>query len=156
MPKSRPILDIDMDHCAVDFAKGTTKWRKRHPEEQFPHSHLDFWIDLEPMPGFMEAHKRLIEIFDVRFLTAPSIRNNCCWTGKAMWLQRHFGEQYLKELTITSYKNRFSGFALVDDGVDHGQPEYGGEHLHFGHDERFLNWSDVADYLINKYNESEG
>ena len=155
MTKSRPILDIDMDHCAVDFDKGTREWRKRHPDEQFPHSHLDFWIYLDPMPGFIEAHKRLSEIFDVRFLTAPSIRNNCCWTGKAMWVQKYFGEDYLKKLTISSDKSRYSGFALVDDGVDHGQQDYRGEHLWFSHDERFTTWENVADYLINKWNENK-
>jgi len=59
MKNLRPIIDIDMDHCAVDFAKGTSEWRKRHLDEQFPHSHLDFWINLDPMFGFMEAYEKL-------------------------------------------------------------------------------------------------
>ncbi len=153
MKNLRPIIDIDMDHCAVDFAKGTSEWRKRHLDEQFPHSHLDFWINLDPMFGFMEAYEKLKDHYDIKFLTAPSIRNNACWTGKAMWVQKHFGESFLKELTITSYKGRLSGAALVDDGNEHGQPDYGGEHIHYGHDERFTNWSDITLHLLQKANE---
>lgn len=146
----KPRIHIDMDHCSVNFQKGKDEWRERHPDEFFPQSHLDFWIDLKPMPGFLKAHHELSKHFDVYMLTAPSIRNTACWTGKAIWVKKHLGEEWLKKLIVSYDKSQFSGAYLIDDGNAHGQSQYDGEHIRFDFDEKFLNWDDVLSYIMDK------
>ena len=146
MPKRR--LHIDMDHCSVDFAKGKREWIQQHPDSRFPHAHLEFWTDLDPMPGFLEVLPELEKEFDVYFLTAPSLRNTACWTGKAIWIKKHLGEHYLQKLIEAYDKSQFSGAYLIDDGNQNGQPNYNGEHIWFLFDERFNSWRKVADYVL--------
>lgn len=145
MKKQR--IHIDMDHCAVDFELGKQKWLTEFPDEKYPHSHLEFWINLEPMPGFLDALKQLEEMYDVFLLTAPSLRNRACWTGKSIWVFNHLGAKYLEKLIISYDKSQFSGTYLIDDGNQNGQDKYNGQHIRFAHSEQFSNWDKVVSYI---------
>jgi len=149
MAKER--LHIDMDHCAVDFEKGKREWLQRFPNEAIPHAHMEYWINLEPMPGFLKHLSELEKDFDVYLLTAPSLRNRACWTGKAIWVFNNLGPEYLPKL-ITSYdKGQYSGAYLIDDGDQNGQVRYNGEHIQFGHSEGLSTWEGVVKYIQENY-----
>lgn len=144
-------IHIDMDHCAVDFERGKQEWLAQFPDEKLPHSHLQFWINLKPMPGFLESLERLEETFDVYLLTAPSLRNTTCWTGKAIWVFNNLGYKYLSKLIQSYDKGQFSGAYLIDDGNQNGQDRYNGEHIQFGHSEEFSTWQGVINYINRNY-----
>lgn len=145
MKKER--IHIDMDHCAVDFEKGKRNWLATFPDENYPHSHMEFWINLEPMPGFLESLRHLEKKYDVFLLTAPSIRNRACWTGKAIWVFNNLGPAYLEKLIISYDKSQFSGAYLIDDGNQNGQNKYNGQHIRFAHSNEFSSWPAVVRYI---------
>lgn len=148
MKKER--IHIDLDQCACDYVSGANSWRENFPDELYPQSHLEFWVNLKPIDGFLDSAKELEKYYDVYFLTAPSVRNSACWTGKAIWIKNTLGEgeKWLKKLIISHDKSQFKGKYLIDDGIENGQSNYEGVHLRFSVDEKFKTWKQVVDYII--------
>lgn len=82
----------------------------------------DIWNDTTvfrvapPIPNAVESVKKLMEHFDVHFVSTPWYTNHESAEAKYEWVERHFGDPTL--LTLTHHKEHFSGVALVDDKPD--------------------------------------
>jgi 5'(3')-deoxyribonucleotidase len=69
------------------------------------------------------------------------------YSGKRIWLEKHFGESIKKRLILSHRKDLLMGDYLIDDRLRHGVTEFKGEHIHFGTD-KFPDWEAVLDYLL--------
>ena len=136
---------VDMDDTLCDF---TGPFKSGEYKLKYPQSKVGFFLDLQPLEGAIEGMNILMTKYDVWILTRPSIKNIHCYTEKAEWIKKYFGEDFLDKLILCPNKSLVKGDFLIDDDNRHGQPEFEGEHIHFSKDERFMNWSQVVDYLM--------
>lgn len=158
MIKKKPTVYIDMDDTAVNYSKQLFKYKGMYPKYQFPQSAIGFFSTIEPMPGFIEAWKVLEPHYDLRFLTRPSVYNLNSYTEKAVWVRDYMGGvEALEKLNLCPDKSIVGepGDYLIDDFTVHGQTEFRGEFMHFGHNGKYNNWQEVVDYLLNKAGVSE-
>lgn len=138
-------IDFDMDHVLTDFDKA---YRENYLEkQQFPQAEAMFFHDLNPLESKGSGDYNVInyafvqslmeEGHKIRIVTAPSIPNINCWTGKAYWIRKYFDSDMLKNLIIATDKSAMAltGDILVDDGLMNGQRAYGDRHLLYGSDE---------------------
>lgn len=149
--KQKIKIFVDMDNVLCDFVKLYLQWKKEHPEITFPQSQFGFFSNMEPVPGAIEAFKKLEKHFDVYILTRPSIYNLMCYTEKADWVKRHLGFHVLENLIICCDKSMVKGLNgfLIDDDTKAGQLDFEGEHIHFKTD-KFPDWPSVIKYLSEK------
>lgn len=145
MKDGREIVYVDMDDTLCDFSN---PFKSGQYESKFPHSKIGFFIGLEPIEGAIEGLKTLQTKYDVWILTRPSIKNTHCYTEKADWIKKYFGEEMLNKMILCPDKSLVKGHYLIDDDHRHGQTEFEGEHLYFGKDEKFQTWSQVVEYLM--------
>jgi 5'-nucleotidase len=103
--------------------------------------------DLPPIPGAIETVNKLFELFDVYFLSTPMWNVPDSYTGKRIWLEKHFGDKVIKKLILTHRKDFICGDILVDDRHKNGAGEFNGEFIHFG-SALFPNWESVFNYLV--------
>jgi 5'(3')-deoxyribonucleotidase len=136
---------VDMDDTLCDFIG---PFKSGEFKLKYPHSKVGFFLDLQPLEGAIDGMNTLMTKYDVWILTRPSIKNTHCYTEKAEWIKNYFGEQMLEKLILCPNKSLVKGDYLIDDDYRHGQTEFEGEHIFFGKDERFMNWSQVVDYLM--------
>src|ERR1700692_4062475 len=114
-------LCVDLDDVLCNYTKHFVYCIKQYPQfNPYPQSRLGFFLELEPIDGAIETIKKLKEHFDIHFVTRPSIKNLHCFIEKAQWISKYFGEDMLNKLTITSYKQDFSGDYLIDDVIWEG------------------------------------
>lgn len=116
---------------------------------KYPQSKVGFFLDLEPLHGAIEGVRELQTKYDVWILSRPSIKNIHCYTEKAEWIKKYFGEEMLYKLILCPDKSLVKGEFLIDDDCKHGQPEFEGEWIPFGN-KNFPNWEFVTKYLTNK------
>ncbi len=156
MVKKRPyIVYIDMDDVLCLFTKAFYEKKLEEPWIEYPQSQEGFFESLEPLDGAIEALTFLMNSphFEPYILTAPSVKNPLCYTGKRLWIGEHAGDYYVERLIITPFKNLNKGDFLIDDNnCGKGQDLFEGELLHFGCGD-FKSWTDVIAYL-NSFIES--
>lgn len=147
--KQRKKVYVDMDNCLCDFISSYDEWKKEHPQITYPQSQFGFFSNLKPIPGAIEAFKKLQENYEVYILTKPSIYNLMCYTEKADWVKRHLGFEVLDNLIISCDKSLVKGLGcyLVDDDIHAGQLDFEGEFIHFK-TKNFPDWDSVIKYLI--------
>jgi len=138
---------VDMDDTICDF---TAPFKSGQFKLKYPQSKVGFFFDLEPIEGAIEGINNLMTKYDVWILTRPSIKNTNCYTEKAEWIKKYFGEDFLEKLILCPDKSLVKGDYLIDDDHRHGQTEFEGEHIHFGKNENFQNWLQVVEYLMSK------
>lgn len=142
----KEIIYIDMDGVLTNFSKKLQEYiAAGHPRDCYKHI-PNFYQDMEPMPGAIEAFKELSEHFDCYILSAPSWNNVSCYTDKRLWVEKYLGKLAEKKLILTHNKGMHSGRALIDDRTKYGVENFKGEHIHFG-TEKFPDWKSVVDYL---------
>jgi 5'(3')-deoxyribonucleotidase len=153
MMKKR-IVYIDMDNVLVDFKTGIDRLPE-HVQQEYE-GRLDdvpgiFGL-MEPMPGAIDAVKKLNEYFDLYVLSTAPWKNPSAWSDKAIWIQKYFGSEgdslFYKKLIISHHKNLNKGDFLIDDRENNGAKNFEGELILFG-SERFDNWEKVMGYLMN-------
>lgn len=157
--KEKEYIFIDMDGVLCDFIKkavellGNKIAPEGTPERK---SQIDdcqrvpnFYRDLEPIEGAIEAFHELNKHYDVYILSAPSWDNVDSYTDKRIWVEQHLGHSVYKKLILSHNKGFFTGKALIDDRIKYGVDKFNGEHIHFG-TEKFPNWKIVLDYLVPK------
>lgn len=143
----KKIVYVDMDDTLCDFAG---KWfEKRSIEVQWPQSVPGFFTSLPPLFGAVESVKELAAnpLYDVWFLTAPSVYNPLSYTEKRLWIEYYFGFQMCHRLILSPNKALLKGDYLIDDcAYGKGQESFEGKLIQYG-SSMFPNWSDVMRFL---------
>lgn len=129
------IVYIDMDDTLCDFSGAYHYHLSINPKIQYPQSQYGFFANLHPLPGAISAVKALIhsEKYDPYILTAPSVLNPLCYTEKRIWIENHFGIEFVDKLIISPNKSLLKGDILIDDNIEgKGQDLFEGYLIHFG------------------------
>jgi 5'(3')-deoxyribonucleotidase len=159
----RPILHVDMDGVVADFKKAVAlidptldigdhpyEYARREKElEDLCAKNPNIFHDLEPIDGAIDGVSKLAEMYDIFFLSTPMWSLPESYTGKRIWIERHFPIIGVKKLILTHFKNQILGDYLIDDRLKNGASGYSGEHVHFG-SEKFPNWEHVVGYLMTR------
>lgn len=157
---NKKILYIDLDGVVADFDRAIEEHVERlkltyeTPEERekivdkicedFP----NFFEDLEPINGAVESVIKLFEIYEVYFLSSAMWWIPNSYTGKRLWIEKHFGNIAIKRLILTHRKDLNIGDYLVDDRLKNGVVDFRGVHIHYG-TEMFPNWDVTYKYLAH-------
>lgn len=147
MEKKR--LYFDMDGVIVDFVSALklqseqTLKEYEGREDEIP----GLFGQMQPMPGALEAVRKLNEYYDCYILSTAPWGNPSAWSDKVIWITRYLDDVFHKKMVITHCKHLCKGDILIDDRDKHGVRDFEGEWIHFG-SERFPDWNAVLDYLI--------
>lgn len=156
--QTKEILYIDMDGVCADFLAAI---RRLEPNKQIVPGENSDWIydvcvqnpmifhDLEPIKGSIEAIKTLAEHYDIFFLSVPMWCVPDSFTGKRVWIEKHFGDLFKDRLILTTRKDLAIGHFLIDDRLKHGVSEFIGHHIHFD-TELYPDWASVLNFLLPK------
>ena len=146
---SKKRLYFDMDGVIVDFASALQLQSEETLKEY--EGRLDeipgLFSQMKPMPGALEAVRRLNETYDCYILSTAPWNNPSAWSDKVAWITEHLDDVFHKKMIITHCKHLCKGDYLIDDRDKHGASEFEGEWIHFG-SERFPNWETVLEYLL--------
>lgn len=107
----------------------------------------DIFETLEPIDGAIESINKLFDHYDVYFLSTPMWGLPSSWSGKRIWIEKHFGEKANRRLILTHRKDLSLGDYLIDDRTKNGAGEFKGELIHFG-THKYPNWKTVINKLI--------
>ena len=134
-----------MDNTLCDYSGRMDEIKKQSAIPlPYPQSKPGFFASLKPLPGAIEAYKKLENYFEVYILTAPSYRNPLCYTEKRVWVEQHLGLETTQNLIICKRKGLLKGDYLIDD-FDY--PEFEGQQIRIGQTP-FKNWQNILDYLL--------
>lgn len=140
---------IDMDNTFCDILSAVEIWRDwalTDEEKMWPWSMTGLFKYLKPMPGAIEFYRKYENICELWFLTRPSIKNLHCYTEKAEWIKRYFGEEGLERLILTPQKDLLIGDILIDDASNYGQVTFQGEWWQFGTKDN-KDWEEISQKL---------
>lgn len=141
-------LYFDMDGVIVDFDSALklqseeTLKEYEGREDEIP----GLFGQMQPMPGALEAVRKLNEIYDCYILSTAPWGNPSAWSDKVIWITRYLDDVFHKKMVITHCKHLCKGDILIDDRDKHGVRDFEGEWIQFG-TERFPDWDSVLDYL---------
>lgn len=164
----KKVLYIDMDGVIADFDKALEIYdseinnmnHENDPNQAIIRNNKvdviceaneDFFHHIPPVNLAIETVSLLFEKFEVYFLSTPMWNAPHSFTGKRIWIEKHFGEMASKRLILTHRKDLNIGDFLVDDRICNGVENFSGTHIHFG-SEKFPNWEVTFRYLINSHN----
>lgn len=138
-----------MDGVIVDFKSGIERTDSATLQQY--EGHYDdipgIFARMEPMPGAIEAFRRLAEHYDTYILSTAPWNNPSSWSDKVVWVQRYLGDVAYKRLILSHHKDLCEGDYLIDDRTKHGAGDFHGKHIHFGSEE-FPDWDSVLKYLL--------
>lgn len=140
---------FDMDGVLVDFDSALVLQSEQTLKEfegRFDEIPGLFGL-MQPMPGALEAVRRLNEHYDCYILSTAPWNNPSAWSDKVHWITKYLDDVFHKRIIITHCKNLCKGDFLIDDRGKNGTSEFEGEWIHFGSD-RFPDWSAVLEYLL--------
>ncbi|MBI9056968.1 MAG: hypothetical protein JEZ01_04275 [Labilibaculum sp.] len=147
--KRNQIIYVDMDDVLCDFMGSYKTHIKACPEMKYPQAQVDFFRNLAPLKGAVEAFRKLTELKDseVYILTAPSEMNPLSYMEKRIWVENHLGFEAVKKLILSPNKALLKGDYLIDDYTEgKGQDQFEGKLINFGSDE-FSDWDSVLKYF---------
>ena len=104
---------------------------------------------MKPMPGALEAVRKLNEKYNCYILSTAPWNNLSAWSDKVAWITKHLDDVFHKKMIITHCKHLCKGDYLIDDRDKNGAAEFEGELIRFRSD-RYPNWDSVVEYLMNK------
>ncbi len=147
MEKKR--LYFDMDGVIVDFGSAlkmqSAETLKEYEgrEDEIP----GLFGQMLPMPGALDAVRKLSEHYDCYILSTAPWGNPSAWSDKVIWITKYLDDVFHKKVVITHCKHLCKGDILIDDRDKHGVTEFEGEWIRFG-SEKFPDWNVVLEYLI--------
>ena len=147
---SNKILYVDMDNVIVDFPSAfdkvsEEKKRKfKNDMDEIP----GIFAKMDPVPGAIEAYKKLSKKYDTYILSTAPWENSSAWSDKIEWVKKYLGEAAYKRLILSHNKNLNKGDYLIDDRPNNGAENFEGEWLHFGKGNRFPDWNAILEYLL--------
>ena len=150
----KKILFFDMDNVLVNFQSGIDKLDE--DTKKAYEGHLDdvpyIFAKMDPMPGAIEAVRKLAEKYDVYILSTAPWKNPTALNDKLEWVKIHFGGEkdspFYKRLIFTHHKDLCHGDYLIDDRPNKcGAGNFSGELIHFG-SPVFPDWDAVVEYLM--------
>ncbi|KAM9750543.1 5'(3')-deoxyribonucleotidase, cytosolic type isoform 2-T2 [Dama dama] len=76
-----------------------------------------FFLDLEPIPGALEAMREMNDMQDTQVFicTSPLMKYDHCVAEKYRWVEKHLGPQFVEHIIMTWDKTVISGDILIDD-----------------------------------------
>ena len=142
---SKKIIYVDMDGVIANFAKAAEKggWKHR------PDKHVNY-RNLEVMPDASQALRKLNQDFDVFIASTPPWDRPDMWGAKREWLEEHF-PWLKKKLILTHRKDLLIGDILIDDSRWRGQPDFKGNWLWFGSNQRCLDWPSTLEFIYKNH-----
>ena len=156
MPKK--ILFIDMDNVLVNFQSGIDQLNEQ--TKQAYKGRLDdvpgIFAMMKPMPGAVEAVRKLRERYELYILSTAPWKNPTAWCDKLEWVKRYFGgdesDVFYKRLILSHHKELClcHGDYLIDDRDNkNGTEKYNdvGKLILFG-SSKYPNWDAVVEYLM--------
>lgn len=145
-----------MDNVLVDFQSGINQL-----DDEILKNTMEGWMKfpvifgpMQPMENAIESYIELSKQYDVNILSTSPWENETALIDKLKWVKKYLGEVAYKRLIHSHHKNLNKGDYLIDDRTKNGVDKFEGEHIHFG-TEKFLNWNDVTNYLIEKTDNDE-
>ena len=136
---------VDMDDTLAKYQEAHTL-AKQNTGIDYPQSIPNFFLDLEPIKGAIEAVLFLSKDYDVYFLTAPSYMNPLSYTEKRLWIEKYFGLEWCKKLILAYDKSLLKGDYLIDDSIGKGQLDFEGELIQIGTG-KFPDWVSILKYF---------
>jgi 5'(3')-deoxyribonucleotidase len=149
MNNSKLIVYVDMDDVLCDYTLVYHETLTINPEIKYPQSQYGFFVNLPVIQGAVDAVNALMQskTYEVYILTAPSARNPLSYTEKRVWIEQHFGDEFVEKLIICSNKGLLKGDYLIDDNISgKGQESFEGKLIHFGSKESPC-WDTVKEQL---------
>jgi 5'(3')-deoxyribonucleotidase len=156
-PEEKKVLYIDMDGVVADFEKSIRlylpEWDELSMEERGSRTDEicgrvpDFFLNLDPLPGAIDAVNQLASCYDTYFLSAAMWNVPQSFSEKRLWIEKYFGHSFRKRLILTHRKDLNIGHYLIDDRVSHGAGKFRGIHILYGCPE-FPDWKSITKYLI--------
>jgi 5'(3')-deoxyribonucleotidase len=157
----KKILYLDMDGVVADFEQSVLKicpelntasiyekTKKRDAKiDQICATEPNFFHNLLPMKGAVEAVNQLFPLYNLYFLSSPMWGVPESYIGKRIWIEKHFGVLAKKRLILSHRKDLHLGDYLVDDRTRNGAGEFQGFHIHFG-TEAFPDWETTLRFLV--------
>lgn len=147
--EGKKIVYFDMDGVLADFMSGVYKYPKEMQDEY--EGRLDnlpgLFSRLDPVPGAIEAVKKIAKQYDVYILSTVPWSNKTGASDKIEWIKTYFGDIFRKKVVLSHNKQLNIGDYLIDDHTRNGAGEFIGEHIHFGTD-KFPDWDAVCAYLL--------
>ena len=142
---------FDMDGVLVEFNSAL-----RHIDDETIRRYEGHYQDIpgffalmDPMPGAIEAVKKLSQHYEVFILSTAPWKNPSSWSDKRIWVEKFFGDIFFKRIILTHRKDLVLGDYLIDDWGKNGASSFKGEWIQFGSDQ-FPNWESVVPYLLKK------
>ena len=146
------IIYIDMDDVLCDFMGSYHDHLQKYPEMKYPQAQVDFFRNLKPLKGAIEAFHQLTELLntEVYILSAPSEFNPISYMEKRIWVENHLGFEAVSRLILSPNKALLKGDFLIDDHTEgKGQDKFEGKLINFGSVE-FPDWEAVLlSFTIN-------
>lgn len=140
----KPIAYVDMDETMFQYKKAY--YEKYSPHDIYPQSKVDFFRNLEPIPGAINGINKLSEFYNVYILTSPSIHNPLCYMEKRLSVEYHLGFEWCKKLIINPDKSLMKPGLLIDD-LDWISRGFDGPQILFGSTE-CPNWEIAVNMAI--------
>ena len=149
----KKIVFIDMDGVLVNFQKAIDDYHATADEhlskiyQKDPDLIPGIFREAEPMPGAIEAVKKLAEIYDICVATTSPWDMPYAAADKMFWIQKYLGKEFHKSMTITHRKDLLHGDYLIDDRTANGAGEFKGKLIQFG-TQKYPDWDSILKELL--------
>jgi len=138
-----------MDDVLCDFTGAYDDALKVNADMPYPQSQIDFFRNLKPIEGAIEAYYLLSDLpnTDVYILSAPLEYNPLSYTEKRIWVEEYLGFETVGKLILSSDKSLLKGDYLIDDyAKGKGQENFEGRLIQFGSKE-YPDWNSVLEFF---------
>ena len=158
-PKPKKILYFDMDGVLVNFMSGFEKLdagtRERYKDMKDLDEIEGIFALMDPMPGALEAVKKLHPYYDIFILSTSPWNNTSGPSDKLAWVKKNFQfgskkeENYFYKRVIFSHNKQLNkGDLLIDDREKNGAKDFDGEHILFNSHDPEQEWQRILNKLL--------